>query len=49
MNVDFVAENMESGMAFDTDESDPLGVPNMEARAQNLIFPVADNYLKKHF
>lgn len=49
MNVDFVADNMENGMAFDTYESNPLGVPNMEACAQNQIFLVADNYLKKHF
>ena len=49
MDVDFVADEMESAMEVDPDPSDPLGIPNMAAGAQNWTCTGADNYFKKTF
>jgi hypothetical protein len=47
MDVDFVADEMESSMEVDPDPSDPLGIPNMATGAQNWTCTGADNYFKK--
>jgi hypothetical protein len=43
----FVADEMESAMEVDPDPSNPFGVYNMAAGAQNLTCVGAGNYFKK--
>lgn len=47
MDVDFVADEMQSIVEVNTDQSETVGIPNMVARFLNWTCTEVDKYVKK--